>query len=61
MFKKQYKELDKSASLEEVIEFMNELSEKIYHNKLRTHDIDPHEQRSAYDLQRNARDIKKYL
>ena len=55
MFKKQYKELDKSASLEEVIEFMNELSKKIYENRLRTHGIVPNEERSAYDLSRNSR------
>ncbi len=56
MFKnKMYEQLDKSASLEEVIEFVNRLSELMHHRKLESMGIDPHEHRHPYDLSRNER------
>ena len=53
--KKMYNELDKSASLEEIIEFVNELSKLIHHRKLESLGINPNEHRNAYDLGRNSR------
>lgn len=51
--KKMYNELDKSASLEEIIEFVNELSKLIHHRKLESMGINPHENHNPYDLNRN--------
>ena len=51
MFKARYaKQLEKDASLEEVIQFMNELSEKLHNTSLRQSGIDPHDTRGGYDL-----------
>lgn len=54
MFNARYaKQLPKDASLEEVIEFMNELSVKIHNTSLRQSGIDPYEEPKPYDLSRN--------
>jgi len=49
------KKLNESATLEEAIRFMNELSVKLHNLSLRQSGIDPDDIPSPYDLSKGAR------